>query len=136
VCAAMLYAAAELSRGSAVRYITLGIALVTLLLLTACDKPASGPPGPQGEPGKEGPAGPPGPQGDQGREGPAGPPGPQGTGRAAIRAVTAKGKADCAADEIMISAYCSASTMRPNGTSGASCATGPSANIVVTCMKR
>jgi hypothetical protein len=108
----------------------LGFALASLFALAACDKPET--------PGPQGPAGPPGPQGlpgAQGAQGPAGPPGANGDPASAIRVVKTNAKADCNADEVMISAYCSFSAMKPNGTSGASCTIAKS-DIVVVCMKR
>jgi len=104
------------ARGNHMRVALSAYALTSLLMLAACDAQ----PGPAGAPG---PQGPPGPQGAPGAQG------------SAIRVITTKAKADCNADEIMISAYCSASPMRPSGTSGASCAYDK-ADIVVTCMKR
>jgi|HubBroStandDraft_2_1064218.scaffolds.fasta_scaffold559546_1 hypothetical protein len=87
------------------------------LILAACDdKPATT--GPQGPPGPAGPQGPPGPRSTQ-----------------VMRVIAAKAKADCNPDEVMISAYCSVSGMKPNGTGGASCVY-EKADIVVTCLKR
>jgi hypothetical protein len=91
--------------------------LASPLILAACDD----------KPGTTGPQGPPGPSGPQGL------PGPQGA--QAIRVITTKARADCNADEVMISAYCSVSGMKPNGTGGASCVYDK-ADIVVACLKR
>ena len=108
----------------------------SLIILVACnEKP--GPAGLQGPPGPPGPAGPQGPSGPQGAQGPQGPAGTRVPAdlSPALRVITTRARAACNADEVMISAYCSTSAMKPNGTSGASC-TNAQADVVVSCMKR
>ena len=99
-----------------------------------------GPVGPLGPKGDSGVAGPQGPKGDTGPVGPAGPKGdagPAGAG-SAIRVIADQAKAACEADEVMISAYCSAdgSTLHINGTSGASCEGPSDTKAVVACVKK
>ena len=109
-----------------------------LLTLVACDtKP--GPAGPQGPPGPTGPTGPVGPQGPPGIQGAQGPVAPSASGHTdagfPIRVIKTRASAHCDADEIMISAYCSTSAIKPTGTIGASCTNGK-ADIVVSCLRR
>jgi hypothetical protein len=51
------------------------------------------------------------------------------------RMVTHKWKAGCNPDEVMISAYCSTSAMKPNGIDGARCQIAK-ADVVIACVKR
>ena len=85
-------------------------ALTCCILIAGCQP---GPPGPQGQPGAAGPPGPkgdpgpPGPPGPSGAQGPAGPPGPA----AAIRilrkdCIAATCVAECASNEVLVTAYC------------------------------
>jgi hypothetical protein len=107
---------------------------------------AAGPAGPKGEAGAEGPAGPKGEAGAAGPVGPkgdAGPPGPKGDSAPAgagsvIRVIADQATATCAADEVMMSAYCSVdgSKLHIDGTSGASCEGSDDAKAVVACVKK
>lgn len=105
-----------------------------------------GPPGPKGEAGPAGPAGPagaPGPAGPAGPTGPAGPAGAPGKSAAALRMQSSPTRISCAADEALISAYCSnpntpvqqAPQITPPRT--AQCVTPgqPETVVVITCAK-
>jgi hypothetical protein len=100
------------------RIVCLILMCVTAVSVGACGQNAEGP---KGEPGPPGPAGEQGPAGLQGMKGDPGPPGPQGpvgergpvglSGASAIRIVrnpcnAASCVAECAEDEIAISAWC------------------------------
>ena len=87
-------------------------ALTFCMLIAGCGQ---GPPGPQGP---AGPQGPPGAKGDPGPTGPPGPPGPQGPQgppgpAAAVRilredCISSTCVAECAANEVLVTAYCGA----------------------------
>jgi hypothetical protein len=99
-----------------------------------------GPPGPKGE---AGPAGPAGPAGAPGPAGPTGPAGAPGKSAAVLRMQSSPTRISCAADEALISAYCSnpktpiqrAPQITPPRT--AQCVTPgqPETVVVITCAK-
>ncbi|MEX1083718.1 MAG: hypothetical protein WEC82_05310 [Xanthobacteraceae bacterium] len=94
------------------------LALLIPFALAACEGPV-GPQGPEGKQGQAGPpgpmgeAGPPGPKGDKGDRGEKGDQGERGDkgdrgdrGDPALRMVEGTGSVACAADEVIVSAYC------------------------------
>jgi hypothetical protein len=109
-------------------------ALITALALAGCSdsaKDTKGEKGDIGEKGEPGPPGPPGPKGD---------PGPAGT---AFRVVAPQSStASCAADELMISAYCTGTfTTYPLVplANGARCGNNPNSTtlrVTIVCAKR
>jgi Collagen triple helix repeat (20 copies) len=149
------------------RAVTIAIACLMSLMLTGCfegspgpqgpkgeqgakgaagpqgAKGERGPPGPKGEVGPAGPAGPAGAPGPAGPTGPAGPAGAPGKSAAALRMQSSPTRISCAADEALISAYCSnpntpiqqAPQITPPRT--AQCVTPgqPETVVVITCAK-
>jgi Collagen triple helix repeat (20 copies) len=82
------------------------IVAVLLLNLAACGQGNQGPkgdPGPKGDAGPAGPAGPPGPAGSQGQPGP---PGPGGLRLVQNQCTQNSCTAECADDEVLLSAWC------------------------------
>ncbi|NWG25384.1 MAG: hypothetical protein HXY30_13400 [Pseudorhodoplanes sp.] len=109
------------------------------------DKGDAGAPGPAGAVGAAGPAGPAGPagaKGAKGDKGEKGDKGDKGDPGAALRVVSAPQKAECAADERMVSGYCAGPYARgqnpfsATGDSGASCSDDASITTVIVCMKK
>jgi hypothetical protein len=102
-----------------------------------------GPPGPKGETGPAGPAGPAGVPGPAGPAGTAGPAGAPGKSAAVLRMQSSPTRISCAADEALVSAYCSnpktpiqqAPQITPPRT--AQCVTPgqPETVVVITCAK-
>jgi hypothetical protein len=94
----------------------------------------------QGEPGEAGPPGPAGPKGDAGPRGPAGPPGASGSMRVVRANCDATGcTAQCADDEVLLTAYCGAGrnvALFPSERS-ASCRARTPANspLIAACAK-
>jgi hypothetical protein len=128
------------------------IACLVSFTLAACSE---GPPGPkgdqgaQGAPGPQGAAGPQGPQGERGlpgpkgEAGPAGPAGAPGKSAAVLRMQSSQTRISCAADEALISAYCSnpnsplQQTPQITPPRTAECVTPgqPATVVVITCAK-
>lgn len=109
-------------------------ALFTALALAGCSDSAKDTKGEKGDIGEKGEAGPPGPPG------PKGDPGPAGT---AFRVVAPQSStASCAADELMISAYCTGTfTTYPLVplANGARCGNNPNSTtlrVTIVCAKR
>jgi hypothetical protein len=110
---------------------------------------AAGPQGPQGERGPPGPKGDAGPQGERGlpgpkgEAGPAGPAGAPGKSAAVLRMQSSQTRISCAADEALISAYCSnpnsplQQTPQITPPRTAECVTPgqPATVVVITCAK-
>jgi hypothetical protein len=111
-----------------------------------------GPPGPQGKAGPAGPQGEVGPAGPVGAIGPAGPAGPAGLAgpagapgksAAVLRMESSRTRISCAADEALISAYCSnpntplQQTPQITPPRTAECLTPgqPATVVVITCAK-
>ena len=102
-----------------------------------------GPPGPRGEAGPAGPAGPAGSVGPAGPAGSAGPAGAPGKSAAVLRVQSSQTRISCAADEALISAYCSnpnsplQQTPQITPPRTAECVTPgqPATVVVITCAK-
>jgi hypothetical protein len=129
------------------RVLSLMIAGALALSVAGCFEGPKGDKGDKGDAGAAGPAGavgaagPAGPAGPAGAAGPAGPKGDKGDA-ATLRVVSAPQKAECAADERMVSGYCAGTYARgqnpfsATGDSGASCSDDASITTVIVCMKK
>ena len=105
------------------------------LVLAGCEQGSPGPQGqpgaqgPKGDEGQQGPAGPPGPKGDAGLQGPASLPGPKGDaehGGAApvLRVVVGERIVACGEDETLVSVVCSSGAPDGAGCPAATQTTG------------
>jgi hypothetical protein len=117
-------------------------ALAFCIVIAGCQQGPPGPPGQAGTagaPGAKGDQGPPGPPGPAGPPGPVGPPGPASSVRILRKdCIAATCIAECASNEVLVTAYCGPTRARANFLTerSASCGVIPNATnspLVVVC---